>query len=196
MITALEARRQVFHMLLGMACAFGLFWGIFSPFLFGAGLVVGLVVYLINISRPIGLLQPLLKGFEREEDYKTRPGFGALMLVSGVFLSSLFFERAIASAAIMVLALGDSVAPLVGHMGKLRHPLSNDPKKLLEGALAGLIAAFLGCLLFVSWPLAAVGSIVGMILEAIDLRLHREIDDNIMIPLGAGLAMLLLSFIM
>ena len=94
-------------------------------------------------------------------------------------------KKNIAMAAIMILALGDSVSRLVGPYGYLKHPFHSE--KFLEGMIAGAAAGFLGALIFVSWLEALLASIIAMLIESIDLELNNfKIDDNLMIPVVAG----------
>jgi len=98
----------------------------------------------------------------------------------------LLFDKDIAMASIMVLALGDSVSHLYGlHYGKIKHPLSN--KKFLEGTIAGFVAGFIGALVFARWYEAFFASLAAMIVEGIEVKIGtRQIDDNIIVPLVAG----------
>ena len=105
------------------------------------------------------------------------------------------FEKDIAMAAIIILALGDSFSRLIGPFGKIKHPFND--KKFLEGVIAGMVAAALGAMLLVK-PLEAIAaSFFAMLLEGVNLRLFKfKIDDNITIPLIAGFVIWLIRFLL
>jgi len=116
-------------------------------------------------------------------EFNTAPIFHAL----GIALSLLIFPTRIGYAAIAVLALGDSSASLLGkRFGRNRIPFNRG--KSIEGSIIGLVVAFLGALLFVDPITAIVGAVVGILIEALPL----PIDDNLLIPLAAGISMTLL----
>jgi len=78
---------------------------------------------------------------------------------------------------------------------KTRHPLKEE--RLLEGTFFGIIAATLGAMVFVSIVEALIASIVAMTVESIELELGKHpIDDNILIPLVAGLTILLTNLLL
>lgn len=116
-------------------------------------------------------------------EFNTAPIFHAL----GIALSLLIFPTRIGYAAIAVLALGDSSASLLGkRFGRNRIPFNRG--KSVEGSIIGLVVAFLGALLFVDPLTALVGATVGILIESLPLPL----DDNLLIPLAAGISMTLL----
>ena len=60
------------------------------------------------------------------------------------------------------------------------------PEKLLEGTIAGIVAATLSASLFVPFTFALIASTVVMILEAIEIE-YFKIDDNFFIPIVSGI---------
>ena len=75
-------------------------------------------------------------------------------------------------------------------MGKklgITHFPYNKAKKL-EGTVAGIIVSTIGCLLFVAPYKAIIVSTISMIVESIPL----PINDNLMIPLVAGLLFIII----
>jgi len=113
----------------------------------------------------------------------------------GVLLAIQLFDQNIALAAIMVLALGDSVSHIIGaQFGKLRNIFNIKSKKLFEGTVAGTIAGFIGAASFVPIPEAFLGSFAAMIAEVIQIDLNETtLDDNMIVPLVAGTVMLLVG---
>ncbi len=114
------------------------------------------------------------------------------VVLASAALTIMVFRTEIAVAALVFLSLGDSSAALVGrHFGVT--PLFGG--RTLEGSLAALVAC-----LGASWPLLALagrqnwaltpwgllaGSIAAVLAELVDIPL----DDNLRIPIIAGLVM-------
>jgi dolichol kinase len=105
----------------------------------------------------------------------------------GILLALLLFRAPISSAAIAIFALGDSTASIFGGLVSKR-PLPFNKAKTLEGSLAGFFFAFLAGSFFISPLKALVGAAVAMIVEYLPLPLN----DNILIPLCAGLTLMLI----
>lgn len=110
-----------------------------------------------------------------------------LYFAAGILLALLLFPAPVNGAAIAMFTFGDSTASLVG--GSIsKKPLPFNKGKTWEGSLVGFFFAFLGGLFFVSPALALIGAAVAMAIESLPL----PINDNILIPLGTGLALLLI----
>jgi HAD superfamily phosphoserine phosphatase-like hydrolase len=110
-----------------------------------------------------------------------------LYFAAGILLTLLLFPAPVNGAAIAMFTFGDSTASLVG--GSIsKKPLPFNKGKTWEGSLVGFFFAFLGGLFFVSPALALIGAAVAMAIESLPL----PINDNILIPLGTGLALLLI----
>ncbi|NQV09213.1 hypothetical protein HQ529_05155, partial [Candidatus Woesearchaeota archaeon] len=114
MINKLELRRQFFHMLLGLTAAVLIYFDIIETFFLIWLLVFGFIISALSLKRKIPVIHWFLERFERPEDMKVFPGKGALFAVFVILLSLLLFEKDIALAAIMILALGDSFGALIG----------------------------------------------------------------------------------
>jgi HAD superfamily phosphoserine phosphatase-like hydrolase len=110
-----------------------------------------------------------------------------LYFAVGILITLLVFPAPVNSAAIAIFALGDSTASLFGGLIS-KKPLPFNKGKTVEGSLAGFIFAFLAGAFFVSPMLALIGALVAMAIESLPL----PVNDNILIPLGTGLALLLL----
>ncbi|MBN1156756.1 hypothetical protein JXA85_04010 [Candidatus Woesearchaeota archaeon] len=189
MISRLELKRNLFHMVLGVAFLLLLHFDILGFEIFTVLLFIGAITYIVNLSMPLPVIGWFINAFEREEDKRKTPGKGAMLLVSGAYLAFLIYPKDIALASIAILTFGDSVAPLVGHLGRIRHPLARDTKKLLEGNIAGMLAGFIAAMTFVKPLEAFIASFIAMTVETIEIRIHPKLDkvnDNILIPLVAG----------
>ena len=153
-------------------------------------LVAGLIIsygYKKGVRFPV--ISKIVDLTERVGVIEEFPGKGALNFFFGSLLVLLLFGSNIniAAAAIMILALGDSFATLVGRRFG-RHKIFYSREKSVEGSIGGFVPAFLGALIFVSPQVALVGALAGMAVES----LPAKIDDNTIIPLTAGLIMFLL----
>ena len=127
----------------------------------------------------------LLQVFDRDERFL--PGKGAFMAVSGAFFVSLIFPVQ-AAASLVVLAIADSAATLVGvRWGS--YPLPWSASKSWAGVAAFFVSACL-VLFFVSswwWLVALFATVV----EAADYSSYPFLDDNVLIPLTVAAALLL-----
>jgi len=181
----LEIRRQLFHIVWGFVFVGLIYFDMINPLMVFILIILFLIGSLLSKKIKIPVIYWFLTKFDRPEDIKSLPGKGSWFYLIGVFLVMVLFPKDITMAAIIVLALGDSIAPLVGQYGRIKHPLSE--KKFLEGTIAGALVAFIGALVFVKYYEAALAAIIAMVVEGIDLRLGRNpINDNIVIPIVAG----------
>ncbi len=111
-----------------------------------------------------------------------------LMLALGILATILIFPAPNSYCAIAVVTLGDGFASVVGRMyGKNRIPFSGG--KTLEGTAAGILFAFVGGSFFVSPVIALTAAVFGMIVEFLPLR----INDNVSVPLFAGLSITIIQ---
>lgn len=194
---ALETRRQLVH-------ASGALFPIYVRFVherfgmhavtasFLLAILIGLAIsYAYKNKIHLPLISPLVDATERADMKQRMPAKGALMFFAGSLIVSIIFgyiavlENSvdIISAAIVILALGDSVSTLAGkNFGK--HKIFYNRDKSWEGSLAGFAAAFLGAATQVSMPLAFVGALAGMLVESMRIK----IDDNVTVPIAAALA--------
>lgn len=184
----LEIRRQLFHAFLGIAIVLLYYFDLIDALMVFVVVLLGGFLCFLSKKIEIPVLNFFLKHFEREEQKDIFPGRGPLFFFVGVLLVMKLFEKDIALAAIMVLALGDSVSHLVGkYFGKTRNIFNDKSRKLLEGTVAGILAGFLGALVFVPVSEAFLGSLGAMVAEVLEFDMNkRSIDDNLVVPLVAG----------
>ena len=94
--------------------------------------------------------------------------------LAGGFIALIFFESEIAFISMLVLALADSFSTMVGMaVGRIKIYKG----RTLEGSLAGFLAAFVVCILYLPMFMAFIACAVGSLVE-----LFSPVDDNIMIP--------------
>lgn len=130
-------------------------------------------------SGPAGL------GSERQDSFVIAP----VLFAAGILSSLLIFPAPISYAAIAVVALGDGAASIAGRLYG-RHKVPRAGGKTVEGTAVGAACAFAGALFFVSPPMALVAAAAGM---GAELARLPKVDDNISVPLLAGLSMAIFS---
>jgi len=183
----LEIKRQIFHWLFGIILVILLMYGLIDTWILFYLIIIGLIISFLSKKTNIPVIYWFLENFERPQDLKKFPGKGLITYLIGAFLVTLLFPLEIAMASILILAFGDSVSTIFGiRYGKRKHMLND--KKFIEGSIAGLIAAFVGALIFLPWFEAFAAAFFAMTAEAIEIKIGRgQVDDNIVMPLVAGI---------
>jgi len=190
----LETRRNLFHLIMGLLVVVLIHADLLNLQIIIPGVVAGFFVSFLSRKYNIPIIGWLLSKLERKEDLERLPGHGALFFFVGTILALALFPKDIALAAVTILAVGDSVTALTGmRSGRIKHPLSD--KKFLEGSIAGFIFASLGAAFFVLPLEALIASFFSMMVEAVDSIKGSKIEDNITIPLVAGLAITVLRML-
>ncbi len=177
-----EVWRKVFHILIGVALLAGAIYvgkkslNLLSGILFGA-LMLSLLGDFVIADLRIRL--PIYNWIERKRE---RHGIhsSTLFLVSSI-LALQFFSFEVALTAISILVFGDAAAALVGK--KWGKPWLR--KKSILGSSTMFIVSLAVGFIFLSNPFVIVAmALVGTATEIF----VDKIDDNLMIPLFAGLA--------
>ncbi len=108
---------------------------------------------------------------------------GATYMMISALLCIAFFPAEIAVASLAFLAIGDTLAALVG--------IPYGKRKILNTAksLEGSLACFTGCFIFGIFFLNPVVAFAGAIIATIAEFSRIPVDDNIKIPIASGLAM-------
>ncbi len=181
----LEIRRKVFHLLTISLWLIPLLTLQRKVMLFLFLVVIALnliVVFKVGINR-FKALYNFVFYLERERNIE-KPSIQALWANVGIFLSFLLFGSLCASAGVVLLAVGDAFAGLVGMiMGRTRIF-----GKSLEGFFAFFLSSFLALLLLLDVKRALIVSFFGAIVELLPLKL----DDNFLVPLCGSLICFLL----
>jgi len=178
---SLEFRRKLFHILGGLLWLVPLFYLqkslllIFSLFV----LALNLVFVLRLAEDKIKLIYKLIYLFEREKNLE-RPTIQGLWFNLGVFLSFLLFTKECATVGIVLTAVGDGFAGLIGyHFGRIRIG-----QKSLEGFFAFFVSSSLAL-----WPFVGAFALLIAFVGAVVEILPKNIDDNFLLPLvGSALA--------
>lgn len=194
MLTPQEMYRQVLHALIGVTTAVFYYYNLLSPLAIFLMIIIGIIASILSKRIWLPVFSFFLRHCERDNDRTTFPGKGMVFFFIGVLLVVQLFEKNIALAAIMILALGDSASHLIGgSFGQIKNIFNGKSKKLFEGTIAGTVAGCIGALFFVSIPEALVGSFAAMIAEVIEIDFnHNTLDDNIVVPLVAGTVIFLM----
>ncbi len=187
-----EVRRQLFHLGFGMAIAILMHNGFLNAISLAIALALGIMLSFAYRRMRIPLVSWFIDNFERKKE--KIPGKGAITLVAGSLIAAAIFPKDVAAASIAILAMGDSFSHIIGRFfGRTKQPFS---VKLLEGTIAGIIAGFFGAVFFVSIEEAIVAASVAMVFESVEIKLHKTlIDDNLVVPVVAGLAILVLRLV-
>jgi len=189
-ISRRELIRETIHVagfFVPVFCAYFAFNHYFVAFLI---FVVTMLYAASELARMLGVNLPIMstitwKAAAQPEVYEfvTAP----ISFAVGIMLTLLLFPAPVSYASIAIFTLGDGFATLFGRkVGN--HVFSYNKGKKVEGTLFGFLFASLGASLFISPLRALVGAALGMIAES----LPSPVNDNLTIPLVAGLTMLLL----
>jgi glycerol-3-phosphate acyltransferase PlsY len=188
-------KRALVHVFLGLSISISalFFHTMVLPLALGVATSVFLAVDLVRLMVPdinrwfLWLFKPVLR--EKEVSHLT----GASYMLLASIIALLAFPRDIAVLALSFLAVGDAVATLVGQWAGRR--------KLLGKSLEGELACFITCIaigfgfnfyyagLNFTLPTIILGSACATLAEALPL----PIDDNLTMPLFAGVVMTILQ---
>jgi len=153
-------------------------------------LIITTLYVISELTRRIGTNFPpftTLTNMAAMGDEKWGFAISPVFFALGILLSLTLYPKQVGFAAITILTLGDGTAKIMGKKLGITHFPYNKAKKL-EGTVAGIIASTIGCLLFVAPYKAIIVSTISMIVESIPL----PINDNLMIPLVAGLLFIII----
>lgn len=135
----------------------------------------------------LGLFGKVLRGKEQDGGMTA-----STVLMTSAALTILLFRTEIAVAALVFLAIGDSFAALIGKkFGKT--PLVSG--RTLEGSLAALSSCLVVSLPLMQlsaargWTLSPAGLVAGALAATLAELFEMPLDDNLRIPVAAGLAM-------
>lgn len=183
----LEIRRQIIHIIYGPILILLYHYELLTlPIIFGMIIGGSIMSFMVKRER-LGLCRRVLSLFERDHHMENFPGRGILFFTIGAFLTLLIFSQKIAYAGILILSFGDAASNLVGrHYGKIKTKLN--PDKYIEGTFMGILVSMPIAYYFVPNIAAAIAaSCIAMFLEMPNIKIFNfEIDDNLLIPIGAS----------
>lgn len=123
--------------------------------------------------------------FLKEEEHWRVTGSGLFLFSCAMAI--IFFSRPVAVASLLFLSLGDLAAAVVGQKWRL----AKSRAKSLQGAAACFLVAYLLGGMLVPGPAAFAGALGAGLAELVSGPLG--LDDNLSIPMLAGLAMTLMG---
>lgn len=135
----------------------------------------------------LGLFGKVLRGKEQEGGMTA-----STVLMASAALTILLFRTEVAVSALAFLAVGDSFAAIIGKKFGVTPLVSG---KTLEGSMASLLSCLLVALpiLYVSslrgWTLSPASLVAGAIAATAAELFEVPLDDNLRIPVFAGLVM-------
>jgi dolichol kinase len=179
-----EFWRKTVHLIFGLLITFFIltFPKDMVIMLLAAGLLGGL--WFIDLAMRginVPVISHLLYYLERDGVF---PGKGAFFFVFSAFIITILFSSEIAATGVLVLAVLDGFATLIGlRYGRIR--IINH--KSIEGT-AGAIIITIGVLFFFLSPIQAI--VIAFIAGLVELA--SPVDDNLLIPLVVAI---LLAFI-
>ena len=118
---------------------------------------------------------------------------GASYMLLGALLTFLIFTRDTAATSICFLAVGDAASNLIGG-NNIQNGLR---RKTITGKLACLLACIgVGSILYYSGlDISVVAVIIGAVVATIIEAIPKFLNDNLTIPLLAGLAITLVELV-
>ncbi|MEK6837442.1 MAG: hypothetical protein AABX69_02220, partial [Nanoarchaeota archaeon] len=192
-----ELRRQVMHALIGAAIA-AFVWKYPSQWyiviaIAGVGIALSRVIKSTSAARNTlikwlrNLAIAALETVERKEELQKFPGRGAITLFLGSGITAAIFRQE-AVAAVIILAVGDSVSHLAGRLiGRMKHKRPFIERKMVEGTVVGFVFAAAAAATILPVWMAIGAAAAGMTVEAVHIRVAgKKIDDNLSVPLVAA----------
>ncbi len=190
-MSSLEVKRKSVHIISGIIIAYIILSvqrDILIILTFLGLLVTLLIAYWVKKGVKVPVIDQVLQSCEREDAMMKLPGKGVLMFTLSLLILLLVVQdTVIVAAAVLTLALGDGFATIVGIRWG-RHTLIG--KKSVEGSLAFFFASLIGLLLLLKPEYAILAALSGMLIELIPQEI---VDDNITIPIGVGLILMMVG---
>lgn len=181
--------RFLFHVATGLTLAYLVYFmgKEEGGLLIGSLFLVTVLIEALRLMVPaingvfMGLVGPMLKDVEMG-----RPT-GVGYFLGGALTCLLLFDVEVTLASLAILSVGDPAAAAVGQRwGRIRIG-----KKSLEGLAAFFVATMVSGMILrgfwpgLSMPVFAIGALTGAVVECLPLK----VDDNLILPLAAALAM-------
>ena len=185
-----ELKRQTVHLFFGAILSVAALYLSKDQFL---SIILFLLVFSKMISdmmlsgKPVPFLRSFFRLFEREKDMKKLPGGGLIFFLLGAFLSRSLFSGFESAVGILILAVSDAAATVIGtNFGKSKLPWNK--RKTFEGSISFFFTSFFIFYPFISPRFSLLGALILAFLESSDF-----LDDNFLIPVIAALIMRLFS---
>lgn len=185
-------RRKLFHIVLGsFFLLMMLIGGPLKHIILGI-LLVGTIVSFIQSRTRIPVVSWFLDRFDREGD--KIPGQGIITFFAGVLLVWYIFPVDIAFISVLVLAIGDPNASMVG-LAFGDHTLPWCEDKSIEGTFAFLAVTSVVVMIFYNPLIGLICGLVGAVLESLPFWNGMLLDDNITVTALLALILWLLTLV-
>jgi len=131
-----------------------------------------------------------LRNFERRDVWL--PGKNFIFFLLGILVVFAFFPKNICLASLAILTFIDPVSHFIGrNFGRISMLGKN-----IEGHIAGFILGSAFAMMFVKPLLATIGCFFGVLADIFTIKIQEvRIEDDFVIPIVAGLAMVLVDFL-
>ena len=173
-----ELYRQMIHIVLGIIIAFSvLYVGKVLVFPLFILVLIGIFLYFYLKEHYVPIISDLLAICGRENE----DGKGALLFAIGLLITLIVVDIDSAFYSILVFAIGDGLATLIGVRGKLKI-------KYFEKTIEGFLAFFVSSCIILYHPYGMYGIIVAFIGACVELASKKiKVDDNLILPIIIGL---------
>ncbi|ABR56346.1 diacylglycerol/polyprenol kinase family protein [Methanococcus aeolicus] len=180
-----ELYRQLIHLIFGLIIAFAvLCFGKIIIYPLFIILFIGIFLYFYLKNNYLIIISELHEICSRNNEN----GRGAILFIIGLLIMLIIIpDIKIIFYSILVLAVGDSLATIVGINGKLKIKYF---KKTVEGFLAFFISSSL-ILYYGFGTVGIVMAFIGAFMELISEKI--KIDDNLLLPVGIAIMLELIK---
>jgi dolichol kinase len=198
-----ETRRKLVHISGLLFVVLAQFTGKWVAAAYFFMIALTFMVYSEHVRRERWIMHRMFKNIEQkirdisarlEREDVSRPFIGAFWFHFSCGLTFLIFPLSIASAACVMLAVGDGFSTIIGRAWG-RHKIIG--KKSLEGTIAMFFFSVAAAVFFVQPAVALIGAAAATVAELIPdvyaLEAHKKkgiIDDNLLVPVLGGAVML------
>jgi dolichol kinase len=188
----LQPWRRLFHAANGSGVVAVLELGIVGRevmiLLLGVALLAALTLDVVRLRVP-SVQRVFFRSFSALASPREARGIASsTWYAAGILLALLLFPQRIAEASILVLALGDPAASYVGRRwGRIR---------IGDGSVRGTAAFFVVTLVVMLFFFPPLHAVLATALATVVERMPWGLDDNITLPLGTGVVLLLLGRLM
>jgi acyl phosphate:glycerol-3-phosphate acyltransferase len=158
-------------------------------FVLGILLTIALLVEIFRLKHPTSkrIFFDIFGLMMRKNEYHDFTS-ATYMLIS-VTVCIAIFPPEIAFVAISFLAIGDTLAALVGIQFGKRKLFGTS--KSLEGSIACFIGAFIFALFYINPIVAFAGAFAAALSESVPMW----VDDNLKVPITSGIVMVLVGYV-
>lgn len=179
-----DIRRKLIHLFYGLILIFFLDYQIITTPLFFFWLLASFFGVISSPLFPVRI-RNIITYFERDGNKKFL-AVAPLLFTISAFLSWIVFPKDVAIVAILNLTIGDSVNVLAASM------LEKRKGKKIEAAIVAGLTTILVSISYLPLSLSLVGAIVTGIFEFSEPKIaDKKIDDNLLIPLVSGTAIII-----